>query len=74
MAGNSAKSENHKRLVEGGVITEDADLSAEEDHVLENLSDAEVKTLVGIRKKLDEVAASRATASTEFSPASNIIV
>jgi hypothetical protein len=75
MADNSAKSGNHKRLVDGGVITEDADLSPEEDHVLENLSDPEVTTLIGIRKKLDETAASKATLSDEpFSPSSNIIV
>jgi hypothetical protein len=73
MASNSAKSENHKTLVDNKVLLDDAKLSAEEDHVISNLSSQEVDTLVGIRKKLDDKAAERATADA-FSPSSNFIV
>lgn len=73
MASNAAKSVNHKTLVEKKVLLDDAKLSAEEDHVIKNLSAREVDTLVGIRKKLDDKAAERATADS-FSPSSNFIV
>jgi hypothetical protein len=73
MAANSAKSKNHRTLVDNKVLQEEAELSAEEDHVISNLSSQEVETLVGIRKKLDDKAAERATASA-FEPSSNIIV
>lgn len=75
MAANTEKSSNHKALVDAGVIKDDASLNAAEDHVIENLSSEEVKTLVSIRKKLADAEASRATASTgEFETSSNIIV
>jgi len=73
MASNSAKSSNHKKLVDKKVLLDEAKLSAEEDHVISNLSAQEVDTLVGIRKKLDDKAAEKATADS-FSPSSNFIV
>jgi len=75
MAGNAEKSKNHGALVDAGVIKDDADLNAAEDHVIESLSQEEIDTLISIRKKLADAEASRATASTgEFETSSNIIV
>lgn len=73
MATNSSKSANHKKLVEGKVLDEDSALSAEEDHVIGSLSDQEVDTLLGIRKKLDAKASERVTADT-YKPSPNFIV
>lgn len=73
MATNSSKSANHAKLVQGKVLHDEAALSAEEDHVIGNLTDQEVDTLVGIRKKLDAKASERATADT-YKPSPNFIV
>jgi hypothetical protein len=73
MAANSSKSANHKKLVEGKVLHDGAELSAEEDHVISNLTDQEVDTLVGIRKKLDAKASERLTADA-YKPSPNFIV
>lgn len=70
---------NLDRLVEARVVPSAAALSEAERSVIDGLSEEEVETLVGIRRKLSEaVAGSGRMALTDFDPEldlkSNVII
>ena len=66
---------NLEQLQNAGCILPDADLTSAEIKVIEGLSPREVKTLIDIRERLQQAAASEVTAFTATDPLTpNIIL
>lgn len=72
MPANAELSDNHRKLVENGVIREDAQLSSAENKVIEGLTPEEVDCLIKIRGKLSDAMAEDAGATRgEFTGEAN---
>lgn len=76
MAENAELSDNHRKLVEAGVIPTTAELTSAENKVIAGLSDDEVNTLIKIRARLGEAMAEEggATRGAADDVSSNFVI